>query len=632
MISETAQTAWQTLARVTRLTRERIVDSGRIAFGLMRPGQAVEQLEQVAPAPSAAPATARQLILKSLTARFGQLAALSVFINVLSLAVPIFVLQVYDRVVFNSGMETLKGLILIVLLAIGFDMILRQARSRLVQMIALRIDIAMTREIFSRLTGIPLRRLESQSDSDWRRLLRDADSVRDTVAGPTTVLLVDLPFIPLFVIVIWSIAAPVAWALLMLIPLYLGLALASSFLIGRSSMTEQDASHQRDILTGELVNGRADIKALNLGPFLRTRFEQAQAGLIHSSIQRGGKVDAFSNLTAGVGLLTTVMLTTVGALAIMGQDMTIGGLIAANMLAGRIVQPLTQLVSAWRGLVRLRQAVTRIEEIVAIPRDRDDTEVQRPRPKGVLTLEDVTFRYLDGTPPVVSELSFTLRPGGLHGIVGSNGSGKTTLLKLLQGLYVPETGKILLDGSDLTQFGRADIARWVGYIPQDPFLFAGSLRDNIAKGRDNVDDDALLLAARRAGVDEFVAKLPDGYATDIGEGGRLLSTGQRQRLALARALIDDPPVLLLDEPSANLDHQAEQNLCDHLQTLAETRNVVVVSHSRPLLNATDNVLVMKDGEVVMAGRSQDVLRVLYAGKPIAPPSGPQAVRSDRSAA
>ena len=571
------------------------------------------------------------MLLKSLSARLGQLAALSVFINVLSLAVPIFVLQVYDRVVFNSGMETLKGLILIVLVAVGFDMILRQARSRLVQMIALRIDVTLTRELFAKLTGMPLRKLEDQSDSAWRRLLRDADSVRDTVAGPTTVLLVDLPFIPLFVIVIWTIAAPVAWALVTLIPLYLGLAVASSLLIGRSSMTEQEAAHRRDSLTGELVNGRADIKALNLGPYLRNRFEGAQANLILSSVQRGGKVDAFSNLTAGVGLLTTVMLTTVGALAIMGQDMTIGGLIAANMLAGRIVQPLTQLVSAWRGLVRLREALNRIEEIVAIPRDRESTEVNRPRPAGVMTLEDVSFRYRDDAPPVVTELSFTLRPGGLHGIVGTNGSGKTTLLKLLQGLYVPESGRVLIDGADLSQFGRGDLARWIGYVPQDPFLFAGSLRDNIAKGREDIDDERLLRAAERAGVDAFVAALPDGYATDIGEGGRLLSTGQRQRIALARALVDDPPILLLDEPSASLDHEAEQHLRGQLVALAETRNVVVVSHSRTLLEATENILVMKGGEITLAGASQDVLRMLFAGRPRATSEAAPLARKSQAA-
>lgn len=616
------------LARGPRLLGERLVEAGRWAarLGVARLGRVGGEARQDRTLESGPGQTsAIKLLLKPLRARIGQLACLSGFINLLSLAVPVFVLQVYDRVVFSGGMETLKGLIVIVLLAVGFDMVLRQARCRLVQMIAVRVDVATTRELFSKLTGMPLKRLEGQSDSYWRRLLRDADTLRDGVAGPTTVLLVDLPFIPLFVIVIWTVAAPVAWALLALIPVYLLLAVASSHLIGRSSTVERDAANRRDSLTGELVNGRADIKALNLGPHLRDRFERGQADLILSSIARGAKVDGFGTLTTGVGFLTTVILTTVGALAIIAQEMTIGGLIAANMLAGRIVQPLTQLVSAWRGLARLRQSLSEIEEIAQAGTDRQHTDVNRRPPEGVLTLDEVTFRHDADRPPVLNDLSLILRPGGVHGIVGPNGCGKTTLLKILQGLYTPDRGRVLLDGADLTQFGRSDLARWIGYVPQDPFLFAGSLRDNIAKGREDLDDEAILAAAKRAGVDGFVDALPDGYGTQIGEAGRLLSSGQRQRLALARALVDNPPILLLDEPSASLDFEAEDSLRDQLRLLGKTRNVIVVSHSRRLLGATDNLLVMKDGEIAMAGRSREVLRLLLSSregasrKPTVPP-------------
>jgi len=573
-----------------------------------------EQPEETAAPSLGESLTVGQLALAPLRSRFGQLAAMSLFINILSLTVPIFVLQVYDRVVFHAGLETLKGLVIIVLVAILFDFVLRQARSRLIQMIALRIDISVTRAVFAKLTGLPLRRLEVQTDVQWRTLLRDSDSIRDTFAGPATILLVDLPFVPLFLLVIWIVAGPIAWILLALVPAYLALAIASSFLVGRSSIVEQDSALRRDALAGQLVGGRTAMKALDIGNHLRARFEDSQAEQILSAMKRGSWVDTFSNLTSSAALLTTVLTTTCGVLAIIAQEMTIGGLIAANMLAARVVQPLTQFVTTWRSAVRLRQSAGRIGDLLELDSDRDEGAVQRPRPTGVLSVENVSYSYAADQPAALKDVSFTMRPGGLHGIVGSNGSGKSTLLKVLQGLYPPDQGRVLLDGADIVQFGRAEMARWIGYVSQDTFLFAGSIRDNIAKMRTDIGDEAILLAAERAAVDEFVSTLPDGYGSDVGECGRNLSAGQRQRLAVARALVDNPPILLLDEPSSNLDFQAEQNLCVQLRALSKDRNVIVVTHSRPLLETCDNILVMQEGEIAQAGKGRDVLTQLFPKK------------------
>jgi ATP-binding cassette subfamily C protein LapB len=562
-----------------------------------------------------------RLALRPLLGRFGELAAMSLGLNLLSLAVPVFVLQVYDRVVFHGGLVTLSGLVLGVLIAVAFDFILRQARSRLVQMIALRVDVGVVRALFGRLTGLPLRRLETQSDAQWHALLRDQEAVRDTLAGPSMVLLVDLPFIVLFLLVIWIIAAPIAWLLTALVPVYVLFAAGSSWAIGRASRSEQDGGLKRDALTAQLVSGRATVKALGLGPSLRDRWEAAQASQIERSLARGSRVDAFTSLSVTLGLLTTVVLTAFGAVAIVQQEMTMGGLIAANMLAARIVQPLTQLIGAWRGMTRFRQAARRLDEILAAPVDRQDSPLARGRPAGVLAVEGVRFSYGPGDAPVLDDLSLTLRPGGLHAITGANGSGKTTLLKLLQGLYQPDRGRVLLDGADLAQFGRAELTRWLGYVPQEAFLFAGSIRDNIAKGRDDVPDAAILDAAQRAGVDSFVADLAAGYDTEVGEGGRRFSAGQRQRIALARALVDDPPVLLLDEPSAHLDREAELRLVKQLRALAGGRNVVVVTHSPALLAVCDTVIVLAKGGIVPAGPGARIVTkdVAQQRHPPAPP-------------
>jgi ATP-binding cassette, subfamily C, bacterial LapB len=263
-------------------------------------------------------------------------------------------------------------------------------------------------------------------------------------------------------------------------------------------------------LTAQLIGGRTTVKALGLGPSLAGWWEAAQADLIERSLTRGRRVDACSNVSSSLGMLTTVLLTSLGAVAIVAQEMTIGGLIAANMLAARIVQPLTQLIGAWRGITRFKQAAARIDQLLAQPAERTSTAVVRERPSGVLRVEGVWFRYAAQAAPVLEDISFTLRPGGMHGIIGANGSGKTTLLKIMQGLYPPEKGRVLLDGADLAQFARGDLCRWVGYVPQDAFLFAGSVRDNIVGGRAEVDDAAIRAASRRANVDPFVVDLPNG--------------------------------------------------------------------------------------------------------------------------
>lgn len=559
------------------------------------------------------PSTVMQLALRPLLGRAGELAAMSFGINLLSLAVPVFVLQVYDRVIFHGGLVTLGGLVIGVGMAIAFDLVLRQARSGIVQRIALQVDVPLIRALFQRLSGLPLRELETQTDAQWHKLLRDQEAVRDTLAGPTTVLVVDLPFVFLFLLVIWLVASPIAWLLAALVPVYLLFAAGSSFAIGGATRSEQDAALQRDALSAQLISGRTTLKALGLGPSLAERWEAAQATLIERSLTRGRRVDLFSNVSSSLGMLTTVLLTSVGAVAIVGQEMTIGGLIAANMMAARIVQPLTQLIGAWRGATRFKEAAGRLDHLLAQPAERASTTVARERPSGMLKVDGVRFRYGPQAAPVLHDISFTLRPGGMHGIIGANGSGKTTLLKIMQGLYPPERGRVLIDGADLAQFGRSDLSRWLGYVPQDAFLFAGSVRDNIVGGRPGVDDAAIAAVARRANVDRFVVDLPEGYDTDVGEGGRRFSAGQRQRIALARALLCDPPILLLDEPNANLDGDAARQLLLQLGLLARTRNVVLVTHSPAFLAACHTVLVLVDGRIAAAGPGGEIVTRLFPG-------------------
>ncbi|GAB5388185.1 MAG: hypothetical protein Alpg2KO_11530 [Alphaproteobacteria bacterium] len=559
--------------------------------------------------------TVRGLVTKAFAFRLPELLLLSLFINALSLAVPVFVLQVYDRVIFHAGLQTLQGLVIGVTLAIAFDFILRLARARLVQRVALGVDIGLSKSVFGRIANLPLRVLEGRDSARWMGLNRDVETVRDTVSGAATVLAVDLIFLPMFVIVIAAVAPPLLPVVLVLIPVFMLTAFIASAAIGSAGKSEQEALTQRDRLSAQLVAGRSSNKMFNLGPSIRDRWEGLQASSIRASIARGARTDLFANLTVSMGFAVTVCLTTVGALSILNQGMTIGGLIAANMLAARIVQPMSQVVGLWKGAGKVKAAARRLNQLLAEPEERQFSAIEHTRPKGIVKLEQASFRYDKDSPAVVDGISATFRPGAIHGIVGINGAGKSTLLKLIQGLYHAQEGRVLLDGQDIEQFGRHDLSRWVGFAPQDPFLLAGTIRDNIGRFRDDVDDAHIMRAAEQAGAAEFIAALQDGYGTELNEGGLNLSSGQRQKIALARTLLDDPPVLLLDEPTSHLDPQSEAAVLENLAGLKDKKTIICVSHSPQVLGRCDNILLIEGGRIVQAGPAAQMLAILFRKAP-----------------
>ena len=536
-----------------------------------------------------------------------QVLLLSLFVNLLILAVPLFVLQVYDRVVGHAGLTTLQALVIGMAGALVFDFVLRQARSRAMQRVAVGIDVDIGRRLFAKIAALPLRSLESRPAAFWQVLFRDVETVRNTLSGSTAVLLCDLPFILLFFALIVVIATPIAWVLLAMLGLIVVVALVSLVSVGRASTAERATALSRDALVSEIVAGRTTAKALDLKPVLSAAWEERQADLVEAALHRGARADAFHNLGTTLSMLTTVALTSFGALAILEQQMTVGALVAANILGSRFIGPVIQLVGNWRNFAAFRDSARRLGEVFGAAEDRSTVAVERPRPEGRLAAENLVFRYEEDLAPVVKGVTLRLGPGGLHAILGQNGSGKTTLLKLLLGLYAPSEGRVLLDKADIAQFSRGQLAAWIGYVPQDCFLFAGSIRDNITKGFPEASDAQVLAAAEKAGVHRFVSELPDGYATEIGEGGGRLSGGQRQRIAIARALLRDPPVLLLDEPTANLDRQAEEELRDQLLTLSGDHTIIMATHSALLLSACHSIMGLQAGRIAVAGSAQDVL-------------------------
>jgi ATP-binding cassette subfamily C protein LapB len=546
-------------------------------------------------------------ITRPLIKTFREVMAMSFFINLLALVVPVFVLQVYDRVVFNAGISTLQGLVIGVLLVLVFDYLLRQTRSKIMQSVALKIDVEVGRKLFRQFTQVPLQTLESRPAAFWQTMFRDVDTVRNTLSGGTAILLVDLPFVFLFLGLILVLAMPIAWVFLIILPCFLFVAWRSGKVVGAASQEEKKTALSRDDLIAGVINGRTTIKALAMDKTLEGTWEERHADNIENSIIRGGKADAYTNLGQTLTLMTTIMLTTVGALAIIEQELTMGALIATNMLSGRLLGPMNQLVGSWRSFGGFKQSVERLGSLFELATERQESTVQMGRPEGNISLDKVTFAYGEDSEPVVDGVSFSLKPGALTALVGRNGSGKTTLVKLIQGLYTPQNGRVLLDKADINQFTRYELASWIGYVPQECALLHGSVRENLAFSRPKASDDEIIEACKATGVHETIIDLPEGYGSDIGEAGRRLSGGQKQRLTISRALLGDPPVLLLDEPSGSLDRQAEEELRELLSKLSKDHTIILVTHSPILLKACENMIVMDKGRIALAGPTKDVL-------------------------
>lgn len=548
---------------------------------------------------------------------------MSAFVNLMALATPVFTMQVYDRVVGTGGLSTLWGLVIGMTLVVLFDLSLKQARSRIMQTVALRVDVIVGRYLFDKLMSLPLDVLEAKPASYWQALFRDVDTIRNTLSGASAILLCDLPFVIMFIVLISIIATPIAWVLLVILPLFMFVAWRSSGVMSQANAAERESTQGRDALIAELIQGRTTIKALALDRSMRPLWEETHANNIAQSMYRGSKTDFYTNCSQSLTMATTIFMTSVGAYQIVNQNMTMGSLIAANMLSGRILGPLNQLVGQWRAYNSFKQSVDRLGEVFSSISDRTESEVKLEKPRGEIQVENLTFAYAEGNKPVVDSVTVNIHAGGVHALVGRNGSGKTTLLKMIQGLYAPTNGRVLLDGADIAQFTRAELATWMGYVPQETVLFAGTVRDNIVHRFPDASDEKIIEAATQAGVHHFIIDLPDGYASDIGEAGQRLSGGQRQRIAIARALLGDPAVLLLDEPSASLDRQAEQELRKTLVEIGKTRTVVIVTHSPILLAACDDLVALDKGKVALAGPSREILPKLFGQQPMAKGDAPQ---------
>ncbi len=535
----------------------------------------------------------------------------SLFINLFAVASSLFVMNVYDRVVPNRALETLWVLAMGVSIVFLFDFLLRTLRGHFLDSAGKKADVLISAHLFRQVMAIRLEKRPASAGS-MANTMKEFESLRDFFTSATLTTLIDLPFLFLFVAIIAYIGTWLALVPILAIPLVLAVGFGLQRPLERLTREHQAEASQKHGLLVEAISGLETLKSLGAEGVVQSKWEEL-VGLTAKTAQKSRLVSTFAvNFTMTVQQLVSVAIIVVGVYMIADGTLTMGALIACNILAGRALAPLGQLSGLLMRYQGARMAYQGLDKLMheATDRDSDRTYLHRSDWEGAIQFAQVDFAYPGSRQPALQTVSFEIRAGERVAILGRAGSGKSTLAKLLDGLYRPTAGSILVDGVDIGQIDPTDLRRVLGYAGQDARLFYGSLRENIALGAAGADDDRIMAAARLVGIDEWIRRQANGLDRRVGENGEGLSGGQRQAVALGRVFLRDPRILMLDEPTAAYDHNAEQVFIAALQSYLEGRTLLLVTHKPALLTLVDRIIVLDDGKIVADGPKDRVLQAL----------------------
>jgi ATP-binding cassette, subfamily C, bacterial LapB len=555
---------------------------------------------------------------------YGHIALAALLINVLALAMPLFTMSVYDRVVPNGAIPSLIALAIGMALAIVFDFVFRTVRSRIIDVTGKTVDVVLAANIFEHVMAVKMVQRPA-SVGIVANQIRDFDSAREFFTSGSIVSLTDLLFAMIFIAVLFIIAGPIAWIPLVMLPMMILLGLILQRPLDRAMKALQAESSARHGALVESLSGLETVRATGAEARMQTIWERSVAATARS----GEAVHFWSSLAltaaSAAQQFTSLLLLLVGVFLILDGKLTVGALVAANMLAGRVLAPIAGIAAMITRGTQTFTALKSIDRIMSLERERSPQRayVSRRISEGRIDFENVSFTYPNGANKALDKVSFHVEGGERIGIIGRVGSGKTTVGRLLLGFYEAEEGRILVDGVDSRQYDPSDLRTGIGFALQDTDLFFGKLRDNIALGKPDATDEEVLAAARLSGVESFIAGHPMGYDMPIAEGGRSLSGGQKQAIGLARVLIRKPRVLFLDEPTAHFDVRSEAEFLDRMRALRDQAMTIIISTHRPsLLNMVDRLLLFDNGRLLADGPRDKVLALLQ-GKPAATESPAQ---------
>lgn len=541
--------------------------------------------------------------LKKYRQLMGEVLLASLFVQIIALITPLIFQVVIDKVLTNRTLSTLDVMAVALLGVSIFEVVLGAMRHYLLSHTTNRIDVELGSKLFKHLLHLPLSYFESRRSGDTVARVRELDNARNFLTGQALTSWLDLLFAIVYLIVMFYYSVTLTLVVIAALPVFFGASAVITPLLRKKLEDKFALGAENQAYLVETVTSMETLKSHAVEPQWQREWEKRLASYVNTSFEGGHLGNATNQFISMTSKVLTVALLWLGARLVINGDMTVGGLIAFNMLSGRINGPILKLSSVWQDFTQMKVSIKRLGDIMDAPPEPAFSANRSTPPdvQGKVSFEHVSFRYSPKAPEVLSDLSFEIQPGEVIGVVGVSGAGKTTLMRLIQRLYTPESGRILIDGVDLNLVDTSWLRRQMGVVGQDTLLFNRSVRENIALADASLTMESVMNAAKQAGAHEFILQLPEGYDTVIGERGSKLSGGQRARIAIARALATDPKLLLLDEATASLDYESERLIQDNMASIAKGRTVVIVAHRLSTLRLADRILVLDGGRLIETG-------------------------------
>lgn len=540
----------------------------------------------------------------------GEVLLASFVLQLFALLTPLFTQVVIDKVLVHKGFTTLHVMAVGMLALALFDAVLGGLRTYLFAHTTNRIDVGLGAQLFRHLLALPLAYFEARRVGDTVARVRELEQIRQFLTSNSVTVVLDVVFTVVFLGVMWIYSSTLTLVVMASLPLYALLSVVITPTIrGRLNEKFSRGAENQSFLV-EAVSGIQTVKALAVEPPLQRRWDEQLAGYVRASFRATSLITVAGQVASFIQKATTIAVMWVGAYQVIDGALSIGELIAFNMLSGQVSGPLLRMVNLWQEFQQVGISIQRLGDVLNTRPEPtyNATRTTLPQIVGQITFDEVTFRYRPDGPPVLQHVSLALQPGQIIGVVGRSGSGKSTIAKLVQRLYVPERGRILVDGVDLAQVDPAWLRRQVGVVLQENFLFNRSVRDNIALADPGLSMDRVMQAAKLAGAHEFILELPEGYDTSVGEHGCALSGGQRQRIAIARALVANPRILIFDEATSALDYESEAIIQRNMAQICKGRTVIVIAHRLSTVRLSNRIYVIDRGQLVEHGTHDELLK------------------------
>lgn len=532
----------------------------------------------------------------------GEVLLISFMLQIFGLVSPLFFQVVMDKVLVHKGLTTLDVLVIGLVVVVIFESVLNALRSYVFSHTTSRIDVELGARLFRHLVQLPLAYFQARRVGDSIARVRELENIRSFLTGNALTVVLDVIFSIIFIAVMLFYSVPLTLIVLVSLPLYFGLSLAVVPILRARLDVKFARGAENQAMLVETVTGIQTVKATALEPAFARRWDNQLAAYVSASFKTQNLASVAHEGVNLIGKLVNAATLWYGAHLVMDNELTVGQFVAFNMFAGRVSQPIMRMAQLWTDFQQTGISVARLGDILNTRTEvPPSSAAQLPPVKGRITLDNVVFRYRPEAAPVLNGISLDVRPGEVIGIVGRSGSGKSTLTKLVQRLYVPEQGRLLVDGIDISLIDAAQLRRQVGVVLQENLLFTRSVRENIAIADPAAPIEAVVRVAQLAGAHDFISELPEGHDTLVGEQGGSLSGGQRQRIAIARALFTNPRILIFDEATSALDYESEAIIQRNMVSICQGRTVLIIAHRLSAVRHAHRIIVMDKGRIVEMG-------------------------------